>query len=162
MDPKKSLQLQQELSDAGLDYMGAIKEQGFFSTHKVFGQREYLAKAVSKADMFKYRQLRNAINREYLIADTVKRNFECLLGFYDFFYTQNYAVFLYEYCKEGSLEYIIDDPELKDKYKKIIISDVYKALKELRFLGIIHKNLHPSDIYISKYSLKVAGYAFCE
>jgi len=43
------------------------------------------------------------MNREYTIADLVKKNFSYLLCFNDFFYTKSYAVFVYEYCQSGTL-----------------------------------------------------------
>lgn len=42
------------------------------------------------------------------------------------------------------------------------MKDIYQGLEELRFLGVFHKNLSPSIIYVSKFSLKIGGYEFCE
>ena len=42
------------------------------------------------------------------------------------------------------------------------MKDIYQGLEELRFLGILHRNLCPSTIYVSKFSLKIGGYEFCE
>ena len=144
MTSKKMLDLQFELEEAGYTYQEPLTHKGHVSTHKVKSDREYMVKVINKKALFKYRELKMAVNREYRIADTIKKNFECLLWFYDFFYTKSFAIFVYEHCRDGTLENLLDDEELKDKHKKIVIKDIFKALNELRFLGIIHKNLHPS------------------
>jgi hypothetical protein len=66
-------------------------------THKLS-----LAKVYKKKDIFKYREYRNTLNRELSISDLVKKNFTYLLHFEDFFYTKNFAIFIYEYCPSGS------------------------------------------------------------
>jgi len=38
-----------------------------------------------------------------MIANKVRGNFSFLAGFYDFFYTKNYAIFVYEYYSAGTL-----------------------------------------------------------
>lgn len=162
MEQKKLEELKNELSDNGYIYISMLSYKDKVSHHHIKSKQEYMAKIIDKRDLFKYRELKNAVNREYLIADTIKRNFGCFLWFYDFFYTKSYAIFLYEYCKDGTLEELISDEDLKMKHKKIITKDIIDSMKELKFLGIIHRNLHPSHIYISKYSLKIGGYEFCE
>jgi hypothetical protein len=80
------------------------------------------------------------MNREYTIADLVKKNFNYLLCFNDFFYTKSYAVFVYEYCQSGTLYDLMETLEAQmlnetedriktmrsqDNVKKIIMKDIY-------------------------------------
>lgn len=70
-----------------------------------------MAKVFEKKALFKYPQLKKVMNREYTIGDLIKKNFNYLLAFNDFFYTKTYAVFVYEYCKSGTLEDLMETLE---------------------------------------------------
>lgn len=153
----------EELKDFGFVYKERIKQDKYASYHHVLSKKDFMAKIYIKKDIFKNQHLKKQMNREYKIGDLIKKNFSYLIGFHDFFYTKTFAVFIYEYCRSGTLEFLMGSSSLlEDNEKKIIIKDIYQGLEELRFLGIIHRNLNASCIYLSKFSLKIGGYEFCE
>lgn len=112
--------------------------------------------------IFSDRTLRKAVNREIMIANKVRGNFSFLAGFYDFFYTKNYAIFVYEYYSAGTLGTFFGHDQLNLLEIIVIMRDLFCGLEELKYLNIIHKNLNENVIFLSKSTLKIGGYEYCE
>ena len=95
--------------------------------------RILMAKIYKKKDVFSHFEYRNSLNRELHISDLIKTNFSYLLQFYDFFYTKNFAVFIYEYCPSGSIHSVIRTDKFTPSEIVIIARDIFHALEEMKF-----------------------------
>ena len=74
-------------------------------TKKVYkkDRREFMLKIIPKRSLFTDRYLRSQVNKEIEIASKIKNHFNYLMPFYEFFYTRNLAVFVYEYFEFGTM-----------------------------------------------------------
>jgi serine/threonine protein kinase len=156
--------LESELLDHGYAYESLIEKKGDWTVHKLEKNRKFFqAKAFSKKHVFINQVTKDLVNRELGIAELIKKNFNYLVAFHDFFYTRSYVVIVYEYCPYGTIRNLLQYGSLQSEEVSVIMKDIFNGLEELKFLGIIHKNLCPDCIYIDeKFHLKIAGYEFCE
>ena len=155
--------LNQELQEKGWIYKQSLREtKNTIKRLYMKDNAEFMLKIHPKRKIFSDRILRKAVNREIKIANKVRGNFNFLAGFYDFFYTKNYAIFVYEYYSFGTLGsfFTNDPPNLLEMI--ILMRDLFFGLEELKNLNIIHKNLNENVIYLSKSTLKIGGYEYCE
>lgn len=153
-----------ELKDQGYTYESLLERREDYAAYLVTkGTKRYLCKIYPKKQVFTNHVAKSLVNRETEIADQIKRNFNYLVGYLDFFYTRNLVGLVYEYCTYGSLRTLLAYGNLTEAEAYLIMKDVFNALEELKFLGIVHRNLSPDYIMIDdKFSLKIHGYEFCE
>ena len=163
MSSEEILPLDKELEEKGWEL-----EAGISVTKQVIRRLYrsngilYLLKIHPKRQIFSDRTLRKAVNREIMIANKVRGNFSFLAGFYDFFYTKNYAIFVYEYYSAGTLGTFFGHDQQNLLEIIVIMRDLFCGLEELKYLNIIHKNLNEDCIFQSKSTLKIGGYEYCE
>lgn len=156
--------LEAELLEQGYVYKNLLEKKADWTVHKLEkNNRYFLAKTFCKKNVFVNQVLKDMINREVGIAEQIKRNFNYLVSYHDFFYTRSFVVMVYEHCPHGSIRNLLQYGTLQKEEINIIMKDIFNGLEELKFLGIIHKNLNPDCIYIDeKLHLKIGGYEFCE
>jgi serine/threonine protein kinase len=156
--------LESEISEHGYSYEGLIEKKGDWTVHKFHKSGKYFqAKTFSKKHVFVSQVTKDLVNRELGIAELVKRNFNYLVSYNDFFYTRSYVIIVYEYCPYGTIRNLLKYGTIQNDEVNIIMKDIFNGLEELKFLGIIHKNVCPDVIYIDeKFHLKIAGYEYCE
>lgn len=152
-----------ELLELGWTYVKTILKTKKF-VKKVYrkDKDEFMLKIIPKKNVFNDRSLRRSINREISIVNKVKGNFNFLVGFYDFFYTRNLAIFVYEYYEFGTIQNIFMNDKMTLLEVILLMRDLFNGLEELKHMKIIHKNLNPDCIYMSKNTLKIGGYEYCE
>jgi serine/threonine protein kinase len=152
-----------ELAEQGYEYENQIERRGSFSSHVIQkGGRYYQAKIFNKKMVFMNPVLKTVVNKEYKIAEQIKKNFSYLVAYHEFFYTKTFIMIVYEYCVYGSLKSMIRLGDLTHQEIFFIMKDVFSALEELKFLGIIHKNLTADHIYVDKANFKIGGYEYCD
>jgi serine/threonine-protein kinase ULK2 len=119
-------------------------------------------KIVPKNNVFSDRSLRTLINQEISICNKVKHSFNYLVNFYEFFYTRNLAVFVYEYYEYGTFQNMFINDKMSLLEVILLMKDLFNGLEELKHMKIIHKNLNPECVYISNNKLKIGGFEYCE
>lgn len=156
--------LTEEFLEQGYAYHNLLETKGDWTIHKVEKNKKmYQAKTFQKKAVFINHVLKSLINRELQIAELIKRNFNYLVSYNEFFYTRSFIVIVYEYCPHGTIKDLLKHGSLEKKEIFLIMKDLFNGLEELKFLGIIHRHLAPECIYIDeKFHLRVAGYEFCE
>jgi len=159
----KFFTLEQELLDTGYKITAILqKNQKLANRLAEKNGEEYFVKAVLKRLLFTDKALRTAINREIMIANKVKGNFSYLVGFSEFFYTKNYAVFVYEHYEMGTIQKVYGSLKMSLLEITILMRDLFLGLEELKYLKIVHKNLNEDVIFVSKGNLKIGGYEYCD
>lgn len=156
--------LNDEFQEQGYTYHNLLEKKGDWTIHKVEKNRKmYQAKTFQKKSVFINHVLKSMIDRELQIAEQVKRNFNYLVSYTEFFYTRTFIVIVYEHCPHGTIKDLLKNGTLDNKEIFLIMKDLFNGLEELKFLGIIHRNLAPECVYIDeKFHLRIAGYEFCE
>ena len=148
--------LTEELKEQNYLYESILEKREDFAVYLVSKQgKKYLCKIYPKKQVFTNPVAKSLVNRETEIADQIKKNFNYLVGYADFFYTRSLVGLVYEYCAYGSLRTLLNYGNLTESEVYLIMKDVFNALEELKFLGIVHRNLSPDYIMIDeKFSLK--------
>ena len=160
---EKTIFMEMELSELGWELKDTIlNDKRLVKRIGVKKGNERLLKIIPKRLIFSDRTLRTAVNREIQIANKVKGNFNFLAGFYDFFYTKSFAVFVYEHYEMGTIRKVFGKLKMSLLEITVLMRDLFNGLEELKHLKIVHKNLHEDVIYVSNNTLKIGGYEYCE
>ena len=154
----------EEVKEHGYTYISILEKKEDYAVHLLEkGKKHFRTKIYSKKQLFSSPTLRFLLNQENAVGEMIRHNFNYLLAYSDFFYTRSFAMILYDHCPYGSLKTLLNYGELLMEEVFLIVKDLFNGLEELKFLGIIHRNLCPENILIDeKFALKIDGFEFCE
>lgn len=157
-------QLVDEFSEHGYTYLMTIEKLKDCELHAVEkAGKNYQAKLYNKRHMFSNQVVKTIVNNEAAVAEQIKRNFNYLVSYFDYFYTKSFVVLIYEHCPYGNIRSLIMNVELTQDEACLLLKDLFSGLEELKFLGIVHRNLCPDNIMIDdKFTLKLHGYQHCD
>lgn len=158
------IQWHDEFREYGYTYDRMVDSKPTCTVHSIEkNKKTYVARAFSKKKFFVSPILKAQVSREIEVGEKIRKNFNYLVSYIDFFYTESFLVLVYEDNGFSSLRMLLLFSELKIEEVIILLRDLFNAMEELKFLGIIHRYLCPDTIVIDdKCNLKIQGYEFGE
>jgi len=106
----------------------------------------------------------DVINEEIRIMKMIKKEpHPNIVGCYDVFQDNEYVYIILEYCDSGNLRNILKKP-LREKYAQYYFCQLTEGLKYLDEHNIIHRDIKPRNILLTKNRmyLKIADFGFAK